>query len=144
MYVCTYEYIKAITCYCFSNNSELLLAAMKRSSGITGYGFETKLVLNLPVLKYYHIKPKFNVLHCQYSPWTLGNFHHFLLYLLKIKIKEMHLKRINWIVQKTDSKSKQGTEYTLHKETAFTEEMITLCDYSVEIPWEEMVYIETC
>lgn len=55
----------------------------------------------------------------------------------------MHLKRINWVVQK-DSKPKQGTECTLHKETAFTEETITFCDYLVKIPWEEMAYNETC
>lgn len=58
-------------------------------------------------------------------------------------MEEIHLKRINWIGQK-DLKSKQGTECTLHKETAFTEETITLCDYLVEIPREEIVYIETC
>lgn len=63
MFTCMYESIKAIIHYCFPNNSVLLLAAMKRSSGITGYSFEMKLVLNLPVLKYHPIKPKLNVLH---------------------------------------------------------------------------------
>lgn len=50
-------------------------------------------------------------------------------------MEEIHLKRIKLIVQKTEGlKSEQGTECTLHKETAFTEETITLCDYLVEIP----------
>lgn len=44
-----------------------------------------------------------------------------------------------------DSKSKQGTECTLHKERDLLRKMITFCDYLGEILWGEIVvYIGTC